>query len=300
MSLLELLGSDRDTIFLDGAMGTQLGQAGLEMGGQNSVTHPEAVLAVHERYAACGIDLLITNTLTMNSVNIESHNVAVDVRDVNLAGARLARTAAREGQYVLGDMSSTGKMLKPYGPLPEDDAFAAFKQQAAILAEGGVDGLIVETMFDLREALCALRGAREATDLPVFATIAFNTSANGGRTVMGDTAVRCAEALTEAGASAVGANCGSLDPLEMAEVIAMMRAATTLPIIAQPNAGKGRLVDKELVFDMLPATFAAGVEACVHAGARLVGGCCGTSPDHIKAMVDLLNQADATARGPVE
>src|SRR5512139_2493939 len=194
MSLLELLSSDRHTIFLDGAMGTQLGQAGLEMGGQNSVTHPEAVLAVHERYAACGIDLLITNTLTMNSVNIESHNVGVDVREVNLAGARLARTAARAGQFVLGDMSSTGKMLKPYGPLPEDDAFAAFKEQAAILAEGGVDGFIIETMFDLREALCALRGAREATDLPVFATIAFNTSANGGRTVMGDTAVRCAEA----------------------------------------------------------------------------------------------------------
>jgi 5-methyltetrahydrofolate--homocysteine methyltransferase len=292
MSLLQLFESDRKTIFLDGAMGTQLGQVGLEMGGQNSVTHPEAVLAVHERYAACGIDLLITNTLTMNSVNIESHNVGVDVREVNLAGARLARAAAREGQYVLGDMSSTGKMLKPYGPLPEEDAFAAFKEQATILGEGGVDGFIIETMFDLREALCALRATKEASDLPVIASIAFNTPANGGRTVMGNTAAQCAEALTEAGASVVGANCGNLDPQEMAEVITMMRAATPLPIIAQPNAGKGRLVDKSLVFDMSPAEFAAGVEACTRAGARLVGGCCGTSPDHIKAMVGLLDRAD--------
>jgi 5-methyltetrahydrofolate--homocysteine methyltransferase len=292
MSLLQLFESDRKTIFLDGAMGTQLGQVGLEMGGQNSVTQPEAVLAIHERYAACGIDLLITNTLTMNSVNIESHNVGVDVREVNLAGARLARAAAREGQYVLGDMSSTGKMLKPYGPLPEEDAFAAFKEQATILAEGGVDGFIIETMFDLREALCALRATKEASDLPVIASIAFNTPANGGRTVMGNTAAQCAEALTEAGASVVGANCGNLDPQEMAEVITMMRAATPLPIIAQPNAGKGRLVDKGLVFDMSPAEFAAGVEACTRAGARLVGGCCGTSPDHIKAMVGLLDRAD--------
>jgi 5-methyltetrahydrofolate--homocysteine methyltransferase len=292
MSLLELLSSKRETIFLDGAMGTQLGQAGLEMGGQNSVTNPEAVLAIHERYAACGIDLLITNTLTMNSINIGSHKVGVDVREVNLAGVRLARAAAREVQFVLGDMSSTGKMLKPYGPLPEEEAFTAFKEQAAILAEGGADGLIIETMFDLREALCALRAAKEATDLPVIASIAFNTSNNGGRTVMGNTAAQCAEALSEGGASVVGANCGSLDPLEMAEVVEMMRAATSVPIIAQPNAGKGRMVDKELVFEMSPTTFAAGIQACVQAGARLVGGCCGTSPDHIRTMVKLLTRAE--------
>jgi 5-methyltetrahydrofolate--homocysteine methyltransferase len=129
---------------------------------------------------------------------------------------------------------------------------------------------------------------REASDLPVIATIAFNTAGNGGRTIMGNTAQECAEALTEAGACAVGANCGSLDPLEMAEVVALMGAATSLPIVAQPNAGKGRLVDKRLVFDMSPASFATGVEECVRAGARLVGGCCGTSPAHIRAMVELI------------
>jgi 5-methyltetrahydrofolate--homocysteine methyltransferase len=290
MSLLDLLNSDRETIFLDGAMGTQLGQAGLEMGGQNNVTNPEAVLAVHKVYAASGVDLLITNTLTMNRANLESHNVGVDVREVNLAGVRLAKAAAGAGQCVLGDMSSTGKMLKPYGQLSEDDAFAAFKEQAAILAEAGVEGLIIETMFDLREALCAVRAAKEACDLPIIASIAFNTSGNEGRTVMGDTARKCAEALTEAGASAVGANCGSIDPLEMAQIVAMMSEATSLPIVAQPNAGKGRMVDKELIFDLSPADFAAGVAECARAGARLVGGCCGTSPAHIQALVELIGR----------
>ncbi len=294
-SMLDLIASNRKAIFLDGAMGTQLGEAGLEMGGQNNVTNPEAVLAVHRRYAACGVDLLITNTLTMNRVNVESHKVGVDVREVNLAGARLAREAARDGQYVLGDMSSTGKMLKPYGPLAEGDAYAAFREQAAILAEGGVDGFIIETMFDLREALCAVRAAREASTLPVIASIAFNTAENGGRTVMGDTAHECAQTLTEAGACAVGANCGSLDPLEVAEVVSLMRAGTSLPIIVQPNAGKGRLLEKRLVFDMPPARFAAGVKECVQAGARLAGGCCGTSPAHITAMVELVGRAQSWA-----
>ena len=290
MKLADLLSSHKNAIFLDGAMGTQLGEAGLEMGGQNCVTHPDAVLAVHRRYADCGIDLLITNTLTMNRVNIESHNVGVDTREVNLAGARLARAAARDGQLVLGDVSSTGKMLKPYGPLSEEEAQAAFLEQAAILAEGGVDGLIVETMIDLREALCAVRGAGEATELPIIATISFSTVAKGGRTIMGNAARECAQALAEAGACAVGANCGSLDPFEVAEIIAGMREVTSLPLVAQPNAGKPRFVDKQTVFDMSPADFAAGLRECLQAGATLLGGCCGTSPAHISAMVELLGE----------
>jgi 5-methyltetrahydrofolate--homocysteine methyltransferase len=295
MTLADLLASERKVIFLDGAMGTQLGRAGLEMGGQTNLTHPEAVLAVHRSYAACGIDLLITNTLTMNRANIESHNLQVDVREVNLAGVRLAKQAAGPDQYVLGDMSSTGKLLKPFGPLSEEEAYAAFREQAALLAEGGVDGFIIETMFDLREAVCAVRAAREAADLPVIASIAFNTAANEGRTVMGDRAADCARALAEAGACAVGANCGAVDPHEMAGIISVMREAlaqeaVAVDLIAQPNAGKGRMVDKQLVFDMTPEAFAAGLVECVAAGARLVGGCCGTSPDHIRAAVESLTK----------
>ena len=275
---------------LDGAMGTQLAEAGLEMGGQTSITHPDAVLAIHRQYVECGVDVLITNTLTMNRVNIESHNVGVDVREVNLAGAKLAKAAVREGQYVLGDISSTGKMLKPYGDLLEEHAYAAFKEQAGILAEGEVDGFIIETMFDLREALCALRACKEAADLPVIASIAFNTVKNGGRTIMGNSARDCAQALTEAGACAVGANCGSLDPVQMSEVVSKMREATSLPVLAQPNAGKPRFVENRTVFDMSPSDFAAGIYQCLQGGAQLIGGCCGTSPAHIRAIVELLRE----------
>jgi 5-methyltetrahydrofolate--homocysteine methyltransferase len=290
MNLLELLSDNKKITLLDGAMGTQLAEAGLEMGGQSNITHPDAVLAVHQQYVDCGVDLLITNTLTMNRINIESHNIGVNVREVNLAGVGLAKAAARGGQYVLGDMGSTGKMLKPYGDLSEDDAYAAFKEQATILAEGGVDGLIVETMFDLREALCALRAAKEVVDFPVITSITFNTLKNGGRTIMGNSARDCAQALTEAGACAIGANCGSLDPFQMAEIVSKMREATLLPVLAQPNAGKPRLVENRTVFDMSPSDFAAGIYECMQAGARLLGGCCGTSPGHIRAMVALIRK----------
>jgi 5-methyltetrahydrofolate--homocysteine methyltransferase len=143
-------------------------------------------------------------------------------------------------------------------------------------------------MFDLQEALCALRACKEAANLPVIATIAFHTVQDGGRTIMGNTAQDCAQALTEAGACAVGANCGSLDPLQMAEIVAKMREVSPLPIVAQPNAGRPRVVGNRTVFDMPPSDFVAGVSQCIQAGARLVGGCCGTSPAHIRALADLL------------
>ncbi len=272
-------------------MGTQLAEAGLEMGGHNCITHPDAVLAVHQRYVECGVDLLITNTLTMNRLYIEKQNMGINVREVNLAGARLAKSAARAGQYVLGDMSTTGQLLKPYGDLAEADAYAAFKEQAAILAEGGVDGYIIETMFSLKEALCALRACREAASLPVIVSLAFKTAAKGGRTEMGDSARQCAQALGEGGASVVGANCGDLSPSEMAEVVSVFCSATSLPVAAQPNAGNPRLVGNQTVFDMGPAEFAEGVSKCLQAGARLVGGCCGTSPAHIRAVVGRIASA---------
>ena len=152
------------------------------------------------------------------------------------------------------------------------------------------NGFIIETMFDLREALCALRASKEVSDLPVLVSIAFHTVTNGGRTIMGDSARDCAQALTEAGASAVGANCGNLDPFQMVEIVSKMREMTSLPILAQPNAGKPRLVENRTVFDLSPSDFAAGVYQCFQAGARMIGGCCGTSPAHIQAIADLLRR----------
>ena len=287
MDLLEFLTKSENVVMLDGGMGTQLDERGVEMGGPSCLTDPDAVLAVHRSYAEQGAMLLITNTLTMNRVYIESHGLDVDVRAVNLAGARLARQAVVGGQYVLGDISSTGQMLVPLGELIEEEAFTSYQEQAEILAEGGEDGFIIETMYDHDETLIAVRACKAAADLPVIASMTFETIRNDGRTIMGNSAADCAKALTEAGVDVVGANCGNLTPLELAEVVRWMAAATHLPVAIQPNAGKPRLEGDKAVFDMSPEEFAKGIAACIENGARIVGGCCGTSPAHLHAIKPL-------------
>ena len=280
----------QEIILLDGAMGTQLDRFGLMSRGRNNLDAPEAVLKIHREYAQCGCDVLTTNTLTMNRIYIETHNVGVSVRDVNRAGAELARQAVDEHQYVLGDISSTGQLLEPYGTYKESQFYDAFKEQAEILAVSGVDGFIIETMFDLREAMCALRACKDNFSLPVIVSIAFTTETKGGRTIMGNSAEDCAKRLADAGADVIGANCGDLDPAQMAVVVSVLHSATSLPVLAQPNAGRPKLVGNETVFEMPPAPFAAGITECLRAGARLVGGCCGTTPEHIRAVAGLLNQ----------
>ena len=287
---LEQVLSSQSPVLLDGAMGTQLAEAGLEMGGQNCLAHPEQVRAVHQRYAEAGCDLLLTNTLTMNRIYIESHGVGVGVRDVNAAGVALARSAAGAGQHVLGDISSTGQLLEPYGDHTEAQLTDAFTEQAEYLAEAGVDGFVVETMLDLREALCAVHACRSVAAMPVLASLAFQTTEREGRTVMGNTARDCAVALADAGAAAVGANCGDLDPSETALIVALKRDAVRVPILAQPNAGRPSLVDGETVFSMGPEPFAAGAAECVEAGATLIGGCCGTSPEHLRQAAGRLGK----------
>lgn len=287
MSLTEFI-SNKNVILLDGAMGTRLAESGLEMGGQNNVTHPLIVADIHREYADCGCDILITNTLSMNRIYIEAHQLDLDVQEVNLAGAKLAKSAAASRQYVLGDIGSTGKLLQPYGDLSEADAFGAFKEQASLLAEGGVDGFIIETMIDLRESLCALRACKTVSSLPIIASMAFADTKNGGHTVMGNSTQECAKALENQGVIAVGANCGDLSPIQMVSVIETLRKETSLPTLSMPNAGLPKLVDNQTVFDMSPNSFAAGISECLAAGVRLIGGCCGTSPAHIRALKNLV------------
>jgi len=289
MGLAELLAGNAP-ILLDGAMGTQLAVLGLEMGGQNSLSHPDAVLAVHQRYCESGCNILTTNTLTMNRIFIETHHVGVDVREVNVAGAKLARAAAGTNRYVLGNISSTGQMLEPYGDCTEAQFYDAFREQAEALLAGGVDGFKVETMLDLREALIAVRACRDTAPLPVTAALAFQTTERGGRTVMGNAARESALALAEAGASAVGANCGGLEPQEIAVIVRLIKDAVGLPIIAQPNAGRPRLVGTRTVFDMTEDDFANGIAECLRAGACIVGGCCGTTPAHIRRVAEQLRK----------
>jgi len=287
--VLSTLLESHEIILLDGAMGTQLDKRGLMSRGRNNLDTPEAVLEIHWEYIRCGCHILTTNTLTMNRIYIETHNVGVSVREVNRAGAELARQAARDRQYVLGDISSTGQLLEPYGSYKESEFYDTFKEQAEIVAEAGVDGFIIETMFDLREAICALRACKDNFSLPVIVSIAFATETKGARTIMGNSAEECAKKLTDDGADVIGANCGDIDPAQMAVVVSLLRSATTVPILTQPNAGKPKLLGNQTVFEMAPKPFAAGIAKCLQAGARLVGGCCGTTPEHIRAVAGVLN-----------
>ncbi len=277
---------------LDGAMGTQLEQYGIEGSGQNSILNPSQVVDIHKQYLNSGSQIIITNTLTMNRIYIETHNLSIDVKEVNLAAVRLARSVISNDQFILGDISSTGKMLKPYGEYSEIEFIDNFKEQSMYLAEGGVDGFIIETMFDVREALCAVNACREVSSLPIIALIAFTTSENGGRTIMGNSAEECAKILTAAGVQATGANCGDIDPIQMAQIVTIFKRATQLPIVAEPNAGKPKLVNNHTVFDMSPEDFVHGISECIRNGATVVGGCCGTTPEHIGCLAKMLEREE--------
>lgn len=277
--------TEKKVLIFDGGTGTELARRGVEASGAANLTNPEGIAGFHRDYVKLGVDALTTNTFTLNRISMETKGLDFDLREANLAGAGLARKEAGEGQYVIGDIGPTGKLLKPYGNYSEEEFYDNFKEQALILLEGGVDGLIIETMTDLREAVCALDAARSVTGLPVIVTLSFAGTEKGGRTIMGNSVSEITAVLGEKGADAVGANCGDLSPQDMAEIAALYRDNTDLPVLIQPNAGKPKLVGEETVYDMSPEEFAEGVLQCIENGASMVGGCCGTTLGHLEAVI---------------
>ena len=290
MNIMDLIKSGKILVF-DGAMGTQLAEQGVEMGGQNNILNPDTVSTVHNKYLENGSDVIITNTLTMNRIYIEEHGLDIDFEKVNIAGAEIAKkAAAKTGAFVAGDISSTGCMLEPFGIFTQQQFIENYEEQARVLEKGGVDLFLIETIMDLNEAICALKACKNVSKLPVFVSITFSTLTNGGRTIMGNSAADCAIQLTENGADALGANCGDLDPFEMAKLIKIYKENSSLPFLAQPNAGKPKLIDNKTIFDMPVDKFAIGLKECIDAGASLIGGCCGTTPEYIKAIAKLVKK----------
>ncbi len=280
-------------IILDGAMGTELDRRGSPDKCASNLTHPEIVEQIHRDYFNAGSNAAITNTFSMTRVYIETHNLKIDVEEVNRSGVKLARNAVGDDGYVLGDIGSTGQMLEPYGTYKEETLYDTFKEQASILSNSGVDCFIIETMFDLREALCAVRACKDVSGIPVIASMSFQTVKNGGRTMMGNSAEECTIRLTEEGADAVGANCGDLSPKEMAEVVSIIKKSTKLAIAAQPNAGKPKK-EGEKVFYMEPELYSTETLECYRAGASIIGGCCGTTPEHIRILSELIANLNTT------
>jgi homocysteine S-methyltransferase len=268
-----------------------------------NLSQPDLIRAIHEEYLQAGAEIIETNTFGGNRFRLQRHGLQDKVRDINLAGARIARHAAdqiREKQatqaYVAGAVGPIGVQIEPLGKVSFEEARAAFAEQIRALAEGGVDLLIVETMTSLSEVHQAILAAREAApELPILAMMTIDEE---GNTLDGSSPEVAAKKLTEWGADAVGCNC-SAGPATILSAIERMRTATTLPLVAMPNAGMPRAVDGRNIYLCSPEYMASFVRKFAQAGVQFVGGCCGTTPSHTRAMRSALRALDARKSGPV-
>lgn len=268
----------------DGAIGTYLQAQGLPPGAPPelwNVAQPDMVRAMHEAYLSAGAQILTTNTFGGNRLRLAAQVDGHAREEVVRRGVELAREVAGDVAWVAGSMGPSGRLIEPLGDLHCEDAEDAYAEQAAIMAEAGADLILVETMSDVLEARAALRGAIRATALPVFVTFAFDATSTTMMGVTADVAAREAQTL---GAAATGANCG--EGLEaVVAALQHMRRATTLPLIAQPNAGTPHLeAGGETAWDSTPDEFAEAARTLMDLGARVVGACCGSTPAHILAI----------------
>jgi 5-methyltetrahydrofolate--homocysteine methyltransferase len=292
VDLLELV--DLRPVLGDGGMGTMLQMHGLTSGECPEAWNfekPEAVTATHKAYADAGCDFLTTNTFGANPIKLSRHGMDSKIDEIIARGVELARGAAAGGPMVAGSVGPTGGLLEPYGELPAAEVAEAFKVSAGLLERAGIDFFIVETMTDLNEALLAVRAIRGLSEKPIVATMAFTRGAKGVRTVMGTSPEQAAAGLEEAGANVIGTNCCS-GMEEAADIMKEILAATALPTIAQPNAGLPVPRGDKVVYPETPEAMAAGLETLLGLGVRIVGGCCGTTPDHLAVMGLLLGRAE--------
>ena len=275
----------------DGGMGTQLMAAGLEQGGCGeawNLTEPDKILAIQRRYVNAGSDCLITNTFGGCRIMLDRHGVAGDVAPINRAAAEIARKAFgdRVG-FVLGDIGPFGGIMEPYGETPEDTVRQALNEQAKALVEGGADAIIIETQTALEELALGIQAAKLAGAPCIIGSMAYDVTHDGEtfRTMMGIDPEVAAEFMQERGVDIVALNCGTgMDMNRALEGVKRYRSVTDLPIMVQPNAGQPKLIDMQVVYDEEPEHMSAGVKPLLDAGASIIGACCGSTPDHIRAF----------------
>ncbi len=284
-SILERL-SRGDILISDGATGTYLQDRGLEPGGcpeEFNASHPEIVRGMATAYFEAGSDMVLTNSFGGNRFMLKKYGYGDRLREFNRLASEHARSAAPPGGYVVGSVGPSGEFLEPLGEVTETEMFEAFVEQVTALEEGGADAVVVETMTALEEATLAIRAAKEHTGLTVMATMVFDKGPRGFFTMMGVTPARAATELSAAGADVVGSNCGN--GIEgMVEVAKEMRQATDGYMLIHSNAGLPELRNGEVVYPEGPDWMAERFQALVEAGVNIVGGCCGTTPDHIRAL----------------
>jgi 5-methyltetrahydrofolate--homocysteine methyltransferase len=272
-------------------MGTQLMLAGLEQGSCGeawNLSHPERVLAIQKRYADAGADCIITNTFGGSRVMLRRHGHESDLDAINRAGARIVREAfgGRPG-FVLGDVGPLGALLEPYGDLSEADARSALEEQCAALVAGGVDAIIIETQTGLEELGLAIDAAKAAGAPSVIASLAYDLSMDGTffKTMMGISPEEAARFAEDRGADIIALNCGTgMDMAAAAKVGQLYRDNCSLPVMVQPNAGLPVLENLKAVYKQLPDDMAQSVPAVLSAGVAIIGSCCGSTPEHTRAI----------------
>jgi 5-methyltetrahydrofolate--homocysteine methyltransferase len=281
-------------VLLDGGFGTELIKRGFPQGAcpeSWNVENPEMVREIHKSYFDAGSDAVLTNSFGGSPIKLASYGLESRCRELNKAAALIANEVKPKGGFVGGSMGPIGKFLKPQGEHTESEFEDAYGEQARGLTDGKADFLLIETQYDLREALCALRGARKASDLPIFVTMTYNRVPRGFFTLMGNSVAHCVEAFEKEGVPAVGANC-TLDSEAMADLVKALRERTALPIIAQANAGQPALsAETGVSYSQGMEDYVKYVPKIIENGANIIGGCCGTNPDYIRRMADIIKSA---------
>ena len=276
--------AERRVLLADGATGTNYQDMGIEPGVAPEewvFDAPDRVRELHRRFVEAGSDLVLTCTFGATTPRLADGPLAGRTIELNIRAAALAREAVGDDRLVAGSLGPTGQLVEPYGLLTRDVCRAAYAEQAKALADGGVDLLVLETFFALEEALWAIEGAQSATDLPLVASFSFD---QGTHTMMGLSPTEVVAAVEPLGVAALGANCGrSLDDTD-AVVEEFFAASPRLPLWVKPNAGVPRIVGDAVVYDAGPEALAEHVHAYADRGARIVGGCCGSTPEHIAAI----------------
>jgi 5-methyltetrahydrofolate--homocysteine methyltransferase len=280
-------------VLLDGGMGTELIKYGLPKGTcpeMWNVEKPEVVTKIHKSYFDAGSDVVLTNSFGGNRIKLSFHGLEAKCYEINFKAASIANEVRPEGRFVAGSMGPTGKFLKPIGEFTEEEFESAYAEQARGLTDGKVDFLLIETQYDLHEALCALRGARKSSHLAIFVTMTFNRNPRGFFTMMGNSAFQCIKELEAYKVPATGANC-TLDSSEMADLVKIMRETTPLPLIVQANAGKPVLSPLgEVTYSQEVEDYVRFIPEIIKNGANLIGGCCGTNPDYIRRMTEIIKK----------
>ncbi|MGH9361399.1 MAG: homocysteine S-methyltransferase family protein [Thermoanaerobaculia bacterium] len=283
-------------VLWDGGMGTQLQARGLAPGDapeRFNLTHPETVAAVHRDYYSAGAEGVETNTFGANRIGLDRYDLGGRTVEINRVAAELARSVCPAGRWVAGSIGPTGQIPEPHGTCPASAMYDAFAEQAVALKQGGVDLFIVETMVDLGEISEAVRACVREAGLPTAALMTFDPVKQGFRTVMGVSPVQAAETLLALGACAVGTNCSNSIEV-MVEIARDFRGSgVTAPLVVMPNAGTPELVAMKTVYRETPERMAAHVPALVEAGADVIGGCCGTTPEHIRKFREVLQALPA-------